>query len=800
MMNYFRALIIGIFLLMFIRGVYGDAVILDASSKVYFLNEPEKDIMVRFQCNNESLTLENKYVYFSNFKITSIVFDGYSYVARIKLLNIPMYYGLKPLKVVCVYSNNTQETNITYINIIRVKMEITKPTSFNPLTVYAGDYFEDLTFKILYNDVIANAESLSNVKVYIYNETFSSPLNDLLPPYYNDDGSINLIGRIPLDFPEGTYSLKISGDYVTEDSQQFTLTADSLNSLIIKPPLRIEVLAPVDKVEVKDSTDVVIAFKFYDHDVLTDVLELKNIDVLLDNKHLDIIDFSKSEDTYYVKARILKPLDINSYKKELYVVIKNYGYYGERKFKVADVYYVVKVAGSTLNKNGKLVPVELYFSSEEIEKSVKSDNTGKYEIYLPPGTYDLTVKAGGDIAKYYNVVITEDVGSLMRVSDLNPSSLSLNVVKAKNLELLLPYDSNSIRIYYQDNYIYDEKRLAVFYCENWDFALNKCKMELEDITDDSSINIVSNYVEIFNKSGAFLIGEKKYAVIDAQAEKENYFVGDRVIVSGVVRDLKGNGIDGLNVIYEVEGYDIKGETTTSKGVFEFSFPAPLPHGNAKVSAVKVIIRIDDSNIDYQPFTFSINIEKRAKINVDVDDVVKVEVGKKKIIPIIIENSGDLTLTDIEFKIEGISEKWYVISPAFIESLKPEESKEINLVVNIPQDYCKDIPKERCKEYYFINLRVTSEQTREDASFTLNVVLPNNNTSVVLEKTSTQKSQNMITSFKTFTGNMIKELNTEINKIVIITFFVLAFIIITIKKKRKTTSKPFKRVNFYKSLK
>ncbi len=799
-MPYFRALITSIFLIVFIRGVYGDAVILDAPSKVYFLNEPEKDIMVKFQCNNESLTLENKYVYFSNFKITSVVFDGYSYVARIKLLNIPMYYGLKPLKVICVYSNNTQETNITYINIIRVKMEITKPTSFNPLTAYAGDYFEELTFKILYNDDVANAESLSNIKVYVYNETSSFPLNDILPPYYNDDGSINLIGKIPLNFPTGIYSIKISGEYVTDDSQQFILTADSLNSLIVKPPLRIEVLSPKDKIEVKDSTDVIISFKFYDHDVLTDVLELKNIEVLLDNKHLDIINFSKSENTYYVKVRILKPLDINSYKKDLFLVIKNYRYYSEKKFKVADVYYVVRVTGSTLNKNGKIIPVELYFSGKDVDKLVKSDNTGKYEVYLPHGTYDLIVKAGEDIAKYHNVVITEDVGNLMRISDLNPSSLSLNIVKAKNFELLIPYDSNSIRIYYQDNYVYDEKRLAVFYCENWDFAFDRCKGELEDITKDSSINIVSNYVEIFNKSGAFLIGEKKYVVINAQAEKENYFVGDRVVVSGVVRDLKGNGLDGLSVIYEVEGYDIKGDATTSKGAFEFSFPAPLPHGNSKISAVKVVVRINDSNIDYQPFTFFINVEKRAKINVDLDEVIKVEVAKKKIVPIIIENAGDLTLTDLEFRIEGISDKWYVISPAFVESLKPGESKEINLMVNIPSDYCKDIPKERCKEYYFVNLKVTSEQTREDASFTLNVVIPNNNTAVILEKNSTQKSKNMVFSFKTFTGNVIKGLNTELNKIVVITFFIIAFIIITLKKRRKTRSKPLKRVNFYKGLK
>lgn len=804
MMKYLYIPIISIFSIIFVSYVYGEVVILEAPSKVYFIDEQDKDINLMFQCQNQndSLNLLGAYVQFSNFQKERAYFNGESFFKVLKIFNIPLNYGIKPLKFICEYNDTINnklitEEKIIDLEILHVDISITNPTTLHPMKVYSGDFFYDIDLKVTLNEDLVSPSSLNNIQLYIYNDSYTYKLKDIYY-YVTDDFTLKIMGKIPATMAEGIYSLKLTVDYLTDDTT-YTLTTTQKDSLEIRSPLRLDVLSPNNPLELKDSQDVIISFKFYEKDELSDELDKKNIRVYLDDKEMDIIDFTKTNNVYYVKIHILKPIDIENYKKKkIYLEITNYKSYPHFKFFISEVYYVVRVSGDIMEKNGKIVPAEFYFFGENSDKYVKTDPTGKYEVYLLPGKYNIEIKLPDSIIKYEGVTISENVNDILRVSEIKPST-SFNIVKAIYIELLLPSKSSYLRIYYPDKYVYDEKRLTVFYCDAWDFVLNKCKGDLQDITKEVNINIISNYVEIYNKSGAILIGEKRYVVIEPNLYKNNYFVGDNVNVQGVVRDLKGNGVSNLKIIYKVEGYDIKGETTTgTKGEFEFNFPAPLPIGNTKVTQIKVVIEVDGNNFDYNPAIITINVEKRAKIIVNVDDVIKVETGNKTVVPLIIRNGGDLILTDIEFKLEGLKDEWYTITPALIESLNTDESKEVKLVINIPEDYCKNIPQKRCKEYYFINLRIKSEETREDVSFTLNVVKHQNQTTQITLKQNTEQKSYIIESFKGFTGNVVKEFNT-VNKIIIVAFFVIAFIVITIKKRKRGVRRSLRKVNIYKGL-
>ncbi|NPA38334.1 MAG: hypothetical protein GXN99_00900 [Candidatus Nanohaloarchaeota archaeon] len=783
--------------------VYGEVIIEDYTKEVYFIDETEKTIEVTFKCVSDNLSVEKAYVQLSDFQREEAYFNGVSFFKSLRIFNLLLLQGNQNgkqiLKVICEYDNGSEEVKEVPIYVYYLSLDIVSPTFMNPLLSYIGDFFYNVELRALINSNPIDQAHLQSVKLYLVNESTSKAIENIY--YYLDEsrGVLKVVGKIPYGLAEDTYDLKAEVIYVN-GSNSFTLIDTESECVIVKAPISVEMLEPTSDIELKSSEQISLRFRVYEKGEITREIKEDNLRVYLDDREVAIDSFSREDDVYEVKITLLKPLDIEDYKKALFLEIHDYRHYPSFKYKIADVYYVVKVQGSSVTPDGKVLDTTIYFFGENIQKFVKSTSTGHYETYLPPGTYTLEIKIPDAYAKYEGVIIEENVNDLLRVAVLSPKT-RFNVAKGLYLELLLPSSSNYLRIYYSDRYIYNEKNLAVFYCEAWDFINNKCKGDPEDITKEVNINIRSNYVEVWNRSGAFLIEEKLYAVIEASAEKQNYFVGDKVIITGVVRDIKGNGLKGIDVYYEVEGYDIEGKVTSEeKGTFEISFPAPLPKTNKKVSTIKVKLYLKEKDISSEPITVSFNVEKRAKLVVNVDDVVKVKPGEKKIIPIEVMNGGDLILTNIEFRVEGIKTDWYTISPALIESLKPGESKKVSFVVNIPADYCQNIDPGLCKEYYFVNMRVKSEEIREDVSFTLKIdtsLFNNSASSLEKSKAHTEKSGIVLSKY---TGKFVEQINNNVNVWIIIGFFIAAFILITIKKRRKTMRRPINRANFYKSLK
>ena len=775
-----------VFLVFFSGYVHAEINVLSYPSTVYFTNQNTKNIDISFSCSFDNESVASAYVQFDNLQKQLAVYNGYAYTTSLTLLNLPTLYGNKTLKFYCYGSDGGKLEKTEYIQVYGLSLSIVNPSLQQTMSVYQGDFFYNVeaNFEVKGANVQQN---VSSIFVYLKNVKGEYPIYQIA--WVQNGGKIDIAGLIPYTIPPGEYNLIVKAKYLTSDGE-IDVEGEEDNVFEVKSPLSIASLTPQRNTEIEVHQTKLLDFKFklLDKGKVVSDLSQNNVVLMIGDKEVSLnsFDYDSSTSEYEVKATVVAPENFTSTPDILTMRIKGYKNYPVISFPLYSILYVVDFKGSLMLPDRTITTAQFILSGK-MNKVLSTSNIGNYDISLLKGKYNLSMYVDNDVFYIHDLDVEGDITDPIKLDYPDVNIKWVNVVKSVVLEVALPYSYVDYKITYNDKDVLDERKLTLYKCSYWNFGKRMCVGKWEEVKD-VSINIGANTVSFKGSAGAYVLVEKDHLSISGTLNKNYFYVGEPVVYSGVVYDLKGNGVADVDVNYFVPNTNIQGDVKTdAAGKFNISFSAP--NGPAKISTFTLNLKPVGEAIDGEPTQVQFQTEKRVRLVAYVDDVVQVDVGKPKDVNITLKNEGDLDLTNIEIHLAGLKSEWYTLTPIFIESLKPGQQTNVLLRIDIPSNYCVSPPQE-CKEYYFVSMRFKAKETTEDISFTLRINQPNNQTNNITASTvSENKGSSPFTGFFTYNPS------SNVNYYIIAAFFLLAFILITVKKKsrRSRVEARFRRI-------
>ncbi len=699
-------------------------------------------------------------------------------------------FGKHKVDLVCEDLTNDSKEFI----VNKLDLNIINPTGTEIEEVYMGGVLDvNLTFTLNNQEIPSPFGSVSfNALLGNKNLGKVTPIQ-----YSNDKKKWNLKISIPRDIdlePDEIYTLKVTG-YYTPISQTYQVTATSIGSVLLRQSLQLKIEKLNPSPPYLDATTTTASVKVYSYAGPIEELDKSNfyVHIFSDSKdyELDVDSIScvsnKEGDVYSCDLSFILP-KLNPGEYSLSIVVT---YQARVASSTEKIEYRIPFSGQLVDAAGNaiggvLITLTDVDNIQKIERT-SSGSDGKFSLKILPGKYDIELKFTGIRAKIHNVDLTVGSDNLDKLSssgfiryDLAPSTINIPGVRTAKLVALefgLTFESAEIAIPYSDVNVYNEQKIEVFKCENWNFGRRMCAGDWELISNPI-VDTVDNKV-IFNVTSlsGFVVGERKQIGLTAILKQDTYYVGDTAVLSGKVIDNEGNELENVVIKYNSSDLDISGQTRSGPGgIFSTTFIVP-----DKASEVPYEINVYAEKPPFIPTESSVlmKISKRRDFTISLPDVETVYLDEESNIEFSIINSGQVNITNVNVYISGISSKWYQIIPPKVTSLTPGEEKRFKLNVYIPSKDCSD---GGCQQYYFVNVEVRSDQLTKSSTFTLSLKKPGEKT--VNQTQETQTGEGFVFPEIQLPTGFITQVGEDINMYILVIGGVVILAALVYKKKFK----------------
>ncbi len=627
------------------------------------------------------------------------------------------FYGNYEATVTCEDSSGKDTETLSFV-VKKPTIEIVEPATGSLYDVYAGSSFTvKLKFKI--NNQYVDTGLAPEFSVSIKEGNTKIPLN--VDSIIFDPGtkiwSIQVVS-FNQNTPPGIYDLEVRGSLTMDGSKRTAIDVaydavrinDALVAVLIDPN-------PSTEIRLADTTNKNITIQVLEKGVPANDLTVDNFEAYIEgngiDKRIPILNVWYDANTQRYKLLVQIPkLESSNEPYELYIKVVYDGYTPAVSSKVP-VYFVIPVSGQLIDPAGNVVNGIIKIRGENTEEILmRTDNLGRYQTSLPSGTYDFEIRFPEVTAVIKQVEINEPVVNGIRYDRFikNIQIEGFKAVKLVVLEFAPLFKTAYLTIPYNDASVRNEKGLEVYRCTDWNFGRRECVGEWEAVS--SEVNIVSNVVKVnTTKLGAFVVGEREPLIIELDEVQKDYYAGENVEVSGVVKNSKGDPVKDVRITVSIKGMEATTTTTTDLGgKFSAVISAPQEDGS-----YEIVTKAEKNPYISIEKTFVIHVERKIELKSIAPDVVSVVPGQSKVVEITLQNTGQVDVTNIVVDVTNLNYDWFAIVPKSINVIKAGESKVIKMYINIPAEDCIN---DRCEKYYFPKITFSGKEAKDTVSFTL----------------------------------------------------------------------------------
>ncbi|MBD3155706.1 MAG: hypothetical protein GF368_03555 [Candidatus Aenigmarchaeota archaeon] len=581
------------------------------------------------------------------------------------------------------------ENNLTEISNEEINVKVSEFTvdivEMNPDPAYIGDELE-LGIATKIDGEPHHYQGINfTVKIGNIEESFDTSV-----PYRNGMWEINI------EPPEsiGTHDVSVQADYDRT-------TAYSEGEIEVKSPLQFE-LVDIDKTWIKEDDNITLTFRnsfkgepFY--------LTKNNLNVRIDGYNCEILETSRGGSYSYVKV---DTPDLSSGTYDLRIELNyNNEWIGKASDKIS---YVVPVIGEIVNPKDKAISTTITFEKGDLKNSIGTDGKGAYSSEIPRGTYDIELDfprsnlllEDVEIKSFEDPIRYDEITSGFELEGIGVNAIFV-------YEVALDYDEAHLEMTYDDSLVSNEERITVYRCQKWNFGARVCNGDWKEVTAD--IDTIRNEVSIDTITlSAFLIGYKKEMIIDANIEKDNYFLEDIVKVLGIVEDENQRAIEGVKVNGEIRGTEITFTAETdSGGVFTKEFQGPSTEGKHDL-----ILTAEKAPYDDVDQTLELEMIRSKKLTLTVPNSLELRAGDSANTEFLLNNIGQTDFYDLTITLNGISTDFYILGFTDIDKIEAGEEKRVPISFNLSNSVVEGS--------YPGTVRVRGEDVDLEESFTLKV--------------------------------------------------------------------------------
>ena len=616
-------------------------------------------------------------------------------------------YGNYQVYAECAGNETTNATVSGLINRLAIEALTVKTTN-----IYSGDDIE-LSFKLKKNDQYV----CSDVTVDAYLDGSISVGKNLNPLCDISTNTMKLtLHTAPLgDLSEGWYDLKIVAKYTESGTHVVSQTQQA--AVYIKPTYQISMLSqgpfyivggneitlPVSVKKkgepLKDLENQNFRLRIYRGSSLYKSVEPSSVDT--------------TQDGYSLKFYI-PDMPSGKYKAHINLMVG-----GIQKASTQDFILESRMPleVSFVDSHGRAYDGTLSLVSDSFAKSYRSGSDGLIEDSVLAGNYTAVVDVGGMKVTLHGLSISDGLQNPFRMDFLS-SGFNLPGISAANIyvfEVAVPFTTADVQLKYDDTKVYDEQRLEVYACHNWNYGRRQCSGQWEEVpgvVKDTVRNVVRFNTTRFS---AFVIGERKQLFFSAELPKKSYYKGENIKITGKVVDSDNNPVEGVSIRYTFEGQNQTGTgSTDAAGYFNILASAPEMDGNVKLS-----LRAEKPPYIPAKMSTVLEIYSKPDVNVIAPQSINAKIGERENFTIEIMNTGQVNLSNVRISVTGIDPKWFDYFPQFMD-IDVGQKKTVTFAINIPKEDCA---QQECKDFYFVKIKAWNEKASDEETTTLKLVIP-----------------------------------------------------------------------------
>ena len=631
------------------------------------------------------------------------------------------------------------ENNNSEITYTSTSFTVSKLTGYinniDPNPAYIGDTIEI--------DFIVKKDDVKLASGVNFNVTVNNQLKNLkvIPAYDINKGWI-----LKIDSPtiSDVYNLKVTAFYNRTSVSDY-------NTFDVRNRIEFEIVS-IDKNWIKADDNITVKLKALEKGSVIE-LNKNNININIGSTNAEITSISKQDNLFNVKI-IAPNIPSGRYQLDAYLSHEGSSYSDSEP-----IDYIVSVEGTIVDADNKAMNVQIKFVQNTVTKlSVITDAYGHYSGSLPPDIYDLEVYFPKSALYLYGVSVSSFDDPIKYFYSDSFDVPGIRNAGLHDYEIDLSYSSADIEMTYTEKNIINENNLITFKCSNWNSGKKICNSDWTEI--NSETDIIRNKVRITSSTlSAFVIGEIKGLSVDFSLDKEKYYLDDKILVKGIVKDEDRNIVINASINVYIKNTQIESKVTADEnGVFSIEIPVPENEGNYDLV-------LKAKKLPYKDFSSEKNFEvsKSRSIYIEFPDTIKIAKGDNFTQEFSLTNNGQADLNDVKISLEGIPENYYNIISNNVD-LNSEERKSFQIDFFVPVYADTGISS--------VTLKVEDGNVSEEKVFGFNIFEKSGE-----NETATAPTTGLVTGF------VFPEIN-YLDLIYIIIFAAACFSIAIILKKRK----------------
>ena len=614
--------------------------------------------------------------------------------------------GLFDVIVYC--QNNLGESVNSSISftVSNLSLEISSITS----PIYVGDDVEIDDVEI---DVFLKKDGnpiTNNVSLNLFMGT--DPVST--QPYYDRVDNGWVLGFSTDTFAAGTYTFSIVANYL---GSEISVTED----VSISDPVDFSIV-DVSNTMISHDDTITVSIKATDHGNPVSIDE-DMISVRISSTDASISDVLQSSTSNVYNVIFTAPtLPFGEYNLKVY-----FNHEGHSSYDYESIIYVIPVSGEIFSETDNKYPVDIKFSSDDINKAVKTDNYGKYSTSFPPDTYDLEVKDDLSVLEIYNVDIDNFDDAikyqplpLSRVDGISGRGIFYYAIASD-----IDYNSARLKIKYDPTKINDVNSIEAYICKEWDAGNKRCLSEWDVIASDIDSLRKTATINSAVLNAAYTIGNIDSLITGATIEKETYNINENIKITGLCQDSAKDIVSGAVLDAFIEDTSITASSISdSKGLFSFSINNPKVEGN-----YTIIINTSKDPYIFSQKTINFEVVKRKEVSIMSPETIRMYPGESSEAEFLVINTGEADLSNLSISLNEIPPNYYqMIYPEMIDILK--KSSEISVLIYF------DIPHNASEEMFSSSFELSGPLYFKKQDFVINILAPKNDSAYMSSDLST----------------------------------------------------------------
>ena len=510
-------------------------------------------------------------------------------------------------------------------------------------------------------DAIVNRNDIRLSSDVIFNVSLNGQLKNLkvMPAYDSNKGWI-----LKVDSPQtsGIYELKVTAFY-GRTSVTFYSSIDVRNSIEFN-------IESVDKKWIKSDDNVTVALKAVDKGSIIG-LDKNNIEIRINSITAEVTSVSRRDNVFDV--RIIAPtLSAGSYNLDAFM-----SYNGSSFSDSEPIDYIVSLEGSLTDGSNKAISTQIKFIQNSATKlTMGTDAYGHYSASIPPGVYNLEISFPKSTLFLYDVPVSSFDDPLRYFYGDDFDVPGISNAGLYDYEIDLSYSKAEIEMTYNEKNVVNEDNLRIFKCSEWNIGNNVCNEDWAEVAGE--LDTVRNRVKLTSSTlSAFVIGELKNLAVDFGPENDEYYLGDKIKIRGIVKDSGGDSVGNASIIVEIKNFRTVSTVADSNGVFSVEFPSPQDEG-------EYIVSLSAKRKPYIDFKGEerFKLVKKRSVYIDFPETVRIERGGNYTQEFSLVNNGQAEINNIDISLEGLPENYYNIVGNDVD-LNPDEQKTLYIEFSIP---------------------------------------------------------------------------------------------------------------------